>query len=128
MTPPAPMTGSQKKAATFSGPMRSKAAASAATSSCGTELRRGVEDAEAGAVRLDAGEARPEPVGAVVAVDAADEVHALRLADGLPVAPGELRGGVDRVAAAGARGRSSRPPSGRESDEPAGELRRDLAS
>jgi hypothetical protein len=35
------MTGSQKNAAMFSGPMRSKAAASAATSSCGTELVAG---------------------------------------------------------------------------------------
>ena len=55
----------------FSGPMRSIAAPSAARESW-ARRRRGVERAEPGAVGLDAAEARPEAVRAVVAVRAAD--------------------------------------------------------
>src|SRR4051794_8128632 len=48
----------------------------------------------------DAADARAEAVRAVVALRAADEVHALRRADRGEVAAGQLAGGVDRVAAA----------------------------
>ena len=65
--------------------------------------RRRVRDERAPVrrVRLDPADRRAERVRAVVAVGAADDVHALRLALQDPVAAGDLGGGVDRVAAAG---------------------------
>ena len=51
-------------------------------------------------VRLDAADAGAEAVRAVVALRAADQVHALRMALLDPVAAGDLGRGVDRVAAA----------------------------
>ena len=64
-------------------------------------------------VGLDAADARAEAVRAVVALRAADEVHALGMALLDQVAAGDLGRRVDRVAAAGGRGRSARRPSAR---------------
>lgn len=57
--------------------------------------------AEADPVAFDAGHARAEPVGAVVALVPGDDVGALGLAYGPPVVPSELGGGLDAVPATG---------------------------
>ena len=62
--------------------------------------RLGVERSHAVLVGGDAADRRAEAVRAVVALRAADQVDAVGLADGGEVAPRELGGGVDRVAAA----------------------------
>jgi hypothetical protein len=65
------------------------------------DVRRvGVQRAHAFAVGRDAPDARAQAMRAVVALGAADEVHPPRLAGGGEEAAGELRGGVDGVAAA----------------------------
>ena len=87
--------------------------------------RVGVERADVGAVGGDAADARPEPVRAVVALRARDQVHALGLADRREVAARQLRRGVDRVAAAAGE-EDARAVDGRERGEPVGQLARGL--
>ena len=64
------------------------------------DLDRLEQRAEAGAVRVDAADARAEAVDAVVGVPARKKNSLLRLAELAPVAARELAGGVDRVRAA----------------------------
>ena len=102
-TPPAPITGSQKNAATRSGPTRRISASSASSESYWT-----VEtSADSGPQLLVLASIPPmlgaEAVRAVVALRAGDQVRALRVPAEHPVAAGDLRRRVDRVAAAGAR-------------------------
>ena len=76
---------------------------------------------EAGHVRRDAGEAGAEAVGAVVAVDPGDQVVAGVVSLLVPVAPGELRRGVDAVTAAAGQ-EDARVVDRREAGEPVGQL------
>ena len=82
-----------------------------------------VERADVDPVGGDPADARAEPVGAVVALAARDQVHPLGLPDGGEVAAGELGGGVDRVAAA-AREEDARVVDRRERAQALGELER----
>ena len=82
-----------------------------------------VERADVDAVGGDAADARAEPVRAVVALAARDQVHALGLADGGEVAARELGRGVDRVAAAAGE-EDARVVDRREVAEPVGQLAR----
>ena len=85
----------------MSGPTRSISASRAGSESKRDRRDGRHERAPVAHVGLDAAEAGAEPVRAVVALRAADQVHALRMALLDEVAAGDLGRGVDRVAAAG---------------------------
>src|SRR6185503_8252128 len=90
------------------------------------DLRRvGVERADVDAVGGDAAEARAQPVRAVVALRARDQVDALGLADSGEVAARELGRGVDRVAAAAGE-EDARAVDRGEAGEPVRQLARGL--
>src|SRR3954468_6661410 len=106
------MTGSTNTAATRAPPPRSNSAAPPPALDLALQRlervvrhMRGVrvERAHALLVRGDPADRGAQPVRAVVALRAPDQVRARRLVHRGEVAAGELRGGVDRVPAAGAQ-------------------------
>ena len=115
MTPPVPTIGSAKNAAIESAPTSSISVSRAAASFVGTRERLGHEVAEALAVDVEADDARPEGVQAVVGSLARDDRPFGGSSEGRPVPARELGGGVDRVGAAarqedlGVRDRASSP-------------------
>ena len=96
-TPPAPITGSQKNAATCSGPTSSIAARSEVGIVPGHLQDVLDQRAVSGGVRRDARERGPGGVHPVVGLLPSHEDRAIRLVEELPVPAGHLGRGVDRV-------------------------------
>ena len=94
------MIGSQKNAATCSGPSSRIVASSASAESQATLRGAAGERADADLERLGADDARAVAGEPVVGALARDDHGALRLADEAPVAAHELDDGLDRLAAA----------------------------
>src|SRR6185312_690712 len=96
MTPPAPMIGSAKNAATVSAPSRSIIASRLSAIRVEDIGDRQVEVA---VIVRQAGEARGRDRDAVVALVTRDQLFLFRPADGVVVVPDDLDGGVVRLGA-----------------------------